>query len=57
MTLGELLFITEATGGAPVISDFAEEAFAVRALAAPTTQISGGELELRVSVRAVFGIG
>ena len=57
VTLGELLFITEATGGAPVISDFAEEAFAVRALAAPTTQISGGELELRVSVRAVFGIG
>ena len=57
VTLGELLFITEATGGAPVISDFAEEAFAVRALAAPTTQISAGELELRVSVRAVFGIG
>ncbi len=56
VTLGELLFITEATGGAPVISDFAEEAFAVRALAAPTTRISGGELELRVSVRAVFGI-
>ena len=37
--------------------DFGDEAFAIRAqVAAPPTSIGGGELELRMSVQAVFSI-
>ena len=56
VTRGNLLFITESSGGVPVVQDFA------RIEAAPfadgvATPISAGELEVQVSVQAVFAIG
>ena len=55
--VGPLMFITETGGGSPVVQDFADEAFAVRAMAAaPTTSVSGGELSLSLSVQAAFDI-
>ena len=57
VSLGRLVFITESGGGMPVVRDFGDEAFAVRAQAAPPpTSIGGGELELRMAVQAVFSI-
>ena len=57
VSLGQLVFITESGGGRSVIQDFGDEAFAIRAqAAAPPTSIGGGELELRMSVQAVFSI-
>ena len=57
VTLGRLVFITEAGGGVPVVKDFARQAFAEGAvLASSPTSISGGELELRMTVQAVFAI-
>ena len=58
VSLGRLVFITEFGGGSPVVRDFGDmERFAVAAAApAPGTSISGGELDLRLSVQAVFDI-
>ena len=57
VSLGRLVFIGESTGSTPVIMDFQERAFAQAAAApAPSTAISGGELELRMTVQAVFDI-
>ena len=57
VSVGRLAYIAEAGVGAPVVQDFGgvqmERAFAA---AAPTTSISGGELELTLRVTAVFGI-
>ena len=55
VSLGRLIFITESGGSVPVARDF-EAAFALAAPAAPPTTISGGELELRMTVQAVFDI-
>ena len=56
VSLGEPTFISEAAAGSPGGPVFLEsEAFAM-ARAAPTTSISGGELELRMSVQVLFGI-
>jgi len=57
VSLGRLVFISE-YGSTPVVKDFAEaERFGMAmAASAPTTSISGGELELRLSVQAVFDI-
>ena len=56
VSLGRLVFISESTTGPPVVREFAvERAFAVAA-AAPDTPVSGGELELRMTVQAVFDI-
>lgn len=54
--VGSLVLITESGGGLPRVQDFssAERGFALAA-AAPTS-ISGGELELRLNVQAVFEI-
>ena len=54
--VGRLVLITESGGGIPRVQDFAsaERGFALAA-AAPTS-ISGGELELRLNVQAVFEI-
>ena len=56
VAVGQLVFISElGGGGGPVVQTFAEDAvFAVKA-AAPTS-VSGGELELTLSVQAVFAI-
>ena len=57
VSLGRLVFITESGGGTPVVRDFAVDTFALRAeAAAPPTSIGGGELELRMTVQAVFSI-
>ena len=55
VSLGRLVFISE-SGAAPVARDFARAEFSLAAAAAPTTPISGGQLELRMSVQAVFDI-
>ena len=52
--LGQLVFISE-SGGAPVVRDFEVRAITLEAAAA-TTPISGGELEVQVTVQATFGI-
>ena len=58
ITLGRLVFISESRGGAPVVSDFGQEAFMSKSLAAPApmTSISGGSLEISMTVQAVFDI-
>ena len=56
VSLGRLVYIAESGAGAPVVKDFAEQAFVARAAAAPTTSISGGELELSMVVQAAFAI-
>ena len=54
--VGQLLYIAEGGGSRPVVQqDFGAER-AIALAAAPPTSISGGELGLRMSVQAVFGI-
>ena len=54
--VGQLLYIAEVGGSSPVVQqDFGVER-ALAVAAAPPTSISGGELELRMSIQAVFGI-
>ena len=57
VSLGQLIYVTE-TGGRPRFADFEERVFVATAQAAPPppTQIGGGELELRMTVQAVFDI-
>ena len=52
---GSLLFITEVGGGAPAVYDYGVRAESFDAVSAPTS-ISTGELEVQVSVQAVFAI-
>ena len=55
--VGPLVYITENRGGAPAVRDFADAGFAMEAMAAaPPTTVSGGELELSLSVQAAFEI-
>lgn len=54
-SLGPLVYIAEVGSGGSVIQDFGGER-AFMAAAAPPTSISGGELELKMSVQAAFGI-
>ena len=57
VSIGDLTFIAEVGGGAPTARTFSDEAFAADAFApAATTPISGGELQLGLSVQAVFEI-
>ena len=56
VTVGHLVYISETGGGQAVVQNFGmEKGLAAPAPAAPTS-ISGGELELRLSVQAVFDI-
>lgn len=55
VSLGEPTFISEGAASAPIGPVFRESAFAMSA-AAPATSISGGELELRMSVQVLFEI-
>ena len=56
--VGSLMFISEAGAQAPVARDFGGGAIALESAraAAPPTSISGGELELSLTVQAVFDI-
>lgn len=57
VTLGKLVYITETSGSEPVVKEAAESrAFALPAAAAPPTGISGGSLDLSLTVRAGFAI-
>jgi hypothetical protein len=57
VSLGGLAFISEAGGGAPIVSgDFAVERTMAASVPMAKTSISGGELELRMTVQAAFGI-
>ena len=55
VSLGEPTFISEAAVGASTAPVFRESA-AFAMAAAPATSISGGELELRMSVQVLFEI-
>ena len=58
VSLGRLFYISEAGAGAPVVRDFAQREFAVAAAAAPpSTPIGGGELDLEMTIQALFDIG
>ena len=57
VSLGDLTFISEVGGRAPIARSFADEAFAAaEAAPAAITPISGGELQLGLGVQAVFEI-
>ena len=56
VSLGEPTFISEAAAGSPIQPVYAESFALARASAAPATSISGGELELRMSVQVLFEI-
>ena len=57
VAVGDLVSIGEVGSGTPVVrSSGFGEALMARTAAAPATSISGGELELRLSVQAVFSI-
>ena len=56
-TLGKLAYIAESGASVPVVRDFAFEERAVAAAAAPPTPISQGEMDITVTVQAVFAIG
>ena len=53
--VGPLMFITE-TSGTPVAREFSAVPIAMMAADAPGTTISGGELQLSLSIQAAFGI-
>jgi uncharacterized protein YggE len=55
VTVGKLVFISEVSGAIPVYKDFARGAV-LESAAVPMTPISGGQLEIRLSVQAVFEI-
>jgi uncharacterized protein YggE len=54
--LGKLLFISETSGAVPLYQDV-YRGLAQGVTAAPVTPISGGQLEIRLGVQAVFDIG
>lgn len=58
VTLGKLVYISEVSGSAPVIMKEYDLRAAAEGYAGPmpTTPISGGELEVRMMVQAVFAI-
>lgn len=57
VTLGKLAYIAESGGNIPVVRDYAEAKMTMAgAEPAPPTPVSPGEMEITVSVQAVFGI-
>ena len=58
VSVGSLVYISEMGSGAPVTKNFSESgAFAARsAMEVSSTSIAGGELELSLSIQAVFSI-
>ena len=57
VTLGSMLSITESGGGNLIERDFGSGSFAMaRSAAVPPTNISSGELELKLNIQAVFQI-
>ena len=56
VTLGNLVYIAETGANVPVMRDFAFEERAVAAAVAPSTPVSPGEMDITVTVQAVFNI-
>ena len=56
VSVGRLVFISESGGRAPAPKAFQETVMFAAASSAPDTAISGGELELRMTVQVVFDI-
>ena len=56
VTLGKLAYIAEVGANVPVVRDFAFEERVATASAAPPTPISQGEMEITVTVQALFAI-
>ena len=56
VTLGKLVYISESGGDVPIVQDFFAETRALAATLAPTTPISGGSLDLTLTVQAHFAI-
>lgn len=56
VSVGNIIFISEGNQSTPMVSPIAGRRMAMEAMAAPTTEISGGELQLSMSVQAVFDI-
>jgi uncharacterized protein YggE len=56
MKLGKLVYITESGGYTAPERSYAKDAYAMGAASAVPTPISGGELEVNISVQAVFAI-
>lgn len=56
VTLGNLAYIAETGANVPVVRDFAFEERAVAQAAAPPTPVSPGEMDITVTVQAVFNI-
>ena len=56
VSLGNLVFISETGGARPQARGFEEFAAVSLAAAAPDTSISGGELQISLTVQAVFAI-
>ncbi|MBI2846761.1 MAG: SIMPL domain-containing protein [Chloroflexi bacterium] len=55
--LGKLVYISESGGAIPIYrADMLKEGIAAMATPEPITPISGGEMEVSISVQAVFGI-
>lgn len=55
VTLGKAFYLNDSTA-VPVVRDFGVKAFAEGIAAAPPTPISGGELEISVTIQAAFSI-
>ena len=55
VSLGRLTYLAE-SGRGPVVESFAQKAFVMVEAAAAPTPLSGGELEIRLTVQAVFDI-
>ena len=56
VSVGRLVFISESGGRAPAPRAFEETVMFAAAASAPATVVSGGELELRMTVQVVFDI-
>jgi len=56
VTLGKLAYIAETGSNMPIVRDYAEAKMLTAGGAVPPTPISPGEIDVTISVQAVFGI-
>lgn len=56
VTLGKLAYIAETGSNMPIVRDYAEAKMFAAGAAVPPTPISPGEIDVTISVQAVFGI-
>ena len=56
VTLGKLAYIAETGSNVPIVRDYAEAKMLTAGAAAPPTPINPGQIDVTISVQAVFGI-